>query len=155
MAVPIVRESDVKANPSTIWHACFVHMKFEKWDPDVEVVTDVRGNGCENGTKFTFVMKDGPIKRIPCVLSDVKVNESLRFTGAAVWNLIQFDGLIEISTKNGSNKNFSHIKYSFNMTGPLGTAIMHLNPKAAIQGTEGGLQNMVNLSEEKEEAGSQ
>jgi hypothetical protein len=139
-----VRESDVKATPATIWKVCFADMKFDKWDPDVKEMIDVTG-GCENGTEFKFVMEEGPIKIVPCKLSDVKENESLRFTGAAAGGMIKFDGLIEITPKDAES---SHIKFSFVMKGLLGTPIMWLSPRPAVEGTEGGLQNMVRLSEE-------
>jgi hypothetical protein len=141
---PTVRESDCKATPAIIWKTCFADMKFDKWDPDVSAIEDVSGE-CVNDTSFTFVMKEGPIKKIPCTLSDVKENESLRFTGKAMLGLMAFDGLIEITTKDDST---SHIKYTFDMTGLLGLAVMQLNPQPVVGGTEGGLANIVKLSEE-------
>lgn len=60
--------------------------------------------------------------------------------------LIEFDRLVEITPKGGYIN--SQVKYSFMVSGVPGAATMRLNPKPVIQGTEGGLQNMVTLSEE-------
>jgi len=98
----------------------------------------------ENGTTLVFVMKEGPVKKVPCKLSDVKENVSLRFSGAVAFELMSFDGLVEISKKD---EKISTIKYTFSMGGPLGAMLMVVNPKPAVSGTEGGLANMVKLSE--------
>ena len=139
-----VRESEVKATPETIWKTCFADMKFEKWDVDVVRLEDVSGE-CTNGTTFAFIMKEGPIEKIPCALSDVKENESLRFAGSVLGGMMKFDGFIEITKKDESTSN---IKYTFVMNGLLGTFAMWANSKPAVHGTEKGLENMVSLSEE-------
>jgi hypothetical protein len=144
---PCVRESDVKATPATIWKTCFADMKFEKWDPDVVRLEDVSGE-CKDGTTLSFIMKEGPIKKVPCKLSDVKENESLRFYGIAMGGAMSFDGLIEITAKDD---NTSHIKYTFALNGFLGSMVSWLNPTPIVSGTEGGLANMVKLSEEAQE----
>ena len=141
---PTVRESDVKATPATIWQTCFADMKWEKWDPDVVCLEDLSGE-CIDGTTITFVMNAGPVKKIPCSLSYVKENERLRFAGTALWGLMSFDGLVEITAKDETTSN---IKYTFDMTGVLGTLVLRLNPAPVVGGTEGGLANMVKLSEE-------
>jgi len=141
---PFVYESDVKATPATIWKACFAEMKFEKWDPDVEKLEEISGE-CVNGTTFFFVMKEGPVKKIPCELSDVKENERLIFSGKAMTGLMKFSGLVEITTKDTIN---SHIKYSFTMEGMVGNILAKLKPAVMEKGTEKGLENMVKLSEE-------
>ena len=35
---PIARSAVANATPEAIWKACFEHMKFEMWDPDVTEV---------------------------------------------------------------------------------------------------------------------
>ena len=118
-------------------------MKWESWDPDVEAVEDATG-GCVNGTKFVFVMKEGSIKKIPVVLSDVTENETVRFAGGVLGGAMKFDGFIEISVVDAST---SHVKYSFDMFGPLGSMVVWLNPTPVTNGVEKGLENIKTLSE--------
>ena len=92
-------------------------------------------------------MKEGPLEKVPCTLSNVKTNESLTFSGVAMGGLMQFSGTVEI-TKKGDKE--SHINYTFEMAGCLGSFFSFLNPKPIVHGTEAGLANMVKLSEEKE-----
>eukprot|EP00339_Tiarina_fusa_P028288 CAMPEP_0117047172 /NCGR_PEP_ID=MMETSP0472-20121206/32608_1 /TAXON_ID=693140 ORGANISM="Tiarina fusus, Strain LIS" /NCGR_SAMPLE_ID=MMETSP0472 /ASSEMBLY_ACC=CAM_ASM_000603 /LENGTH=146 /DNA_ID=CAMNT_0004759787 /DNA_START=26 /DNA_END=463 /DNA_ORIENTATION=- len=143
---PCVEESVVKASPATIWKACFAHMEWEKWDPDVTHMEDVSG-GCEEGTLCTFMMKEGPIKRIPCKLSGVKENESLTFSGSVMAGLMQFQGTITISANDDDT---STINYAFDMFGLLGSFVYWAKPEAVLGGTKGGLDNMVKISEEAE-----
>jgi hypothetical protein len=119
-------------------------MKWEMWDPDVSALEEVSGD-CVNGTTFLFVMKEGPIKHIPVSLSDVKENESIRFSGGALGGAMQFDGLIEITA---TEDDASNVKYSFDMFGPLGSLVNWLNPTPVTGGVEKGLENIKNLSEE-------
>ena len=139
---PCVRECDVKATPATIWKMCFAPMKWELWDPDVEIVEDVSGP-CANGTTFVFVMKDSSIKTIPVVLSDVTENESVRFVGGVLGGAMKFDGFIDISVVDSST---SRVTYSFDMFGPLGSLVNWLNPFPVTNGVEKGLENIKNLS---------
>ena len=140
---PCVRDLEVKATPAEIWKSCFVPMKWEQWDPDVEAIEDVSGD-CVNGTTFTFVMISDSVKRIPVTLSDVKENETLRFAGAAVHGLMKFDGFIEIKAKDESS---STITYSFSMFGLLGSLVNWMNPVVVSGGVEKGLENMKKIAE--------
>jgi carbon monoxide dehydrogenase subunit G len=141
---PCVRETNVKATPATIWKAAFEPMKWETWDPDVERLEEVSGS-CVNGTSFLFVMKEGPVKKIPVTLSDIKENETLRFSGAAIGGLMKFDGFIEISEVDATT---SKVKYTFDMTGFLGSVVAKLNPAPVVGGVEKGIENIKTLSEE-------
>ena len=120
-------------------------MKWEMWDPDVEALEEVSG-GCVDGTSFVFVMREGPIKKIPVSLSDVKENESVRFTGEAVGGMMKFDGFIEIAA-SPEDDGASNVQYSFDMFGPLGSFINFINPKPVTGGVEKSLDNIKNLSE--------
>lgn len=140
---PYVQECLVKATPATIWKTCFAPMKWELWDPDVELMQDVSGE-CVNGTTFVFQMKDSSIKKIPVVLSQVQEHESLRFTGGVLGGTMKFDGIIEISVVDATTSN---VKYSFDMFGPLGSLVNWLNPTPVSNGVEKGLENIKNLSE--------
>lgn len=141
---PTVREADCAATAATIWTSCFVDMKWERWDPDVEAVKDVVG-GLADGSTFTFVMKDGPVKETPCKLSNVKDAESLTFSGAAMGGLMSFSGTITLAPNDGGG---THVKYEFGLGGPLGMLVNVLPGAAVVDGVEGGLANIVRISEE-------
>mmetsp|Transcript_21547 Transcript_21547/g.35647 ORF Transcript_21547/g.35647 Transcript_21547/m.35647 type:complete len:92 (+) Transcript_21547:289-564(+) len=87
-------------------------------------------------------MKDGGMK-IPCILSGVKKNESLTFTGKL--GPIKCIGVV-LLTPEGSDK--TKIDYSFVLEGCVGSIMTMFNSKAIVGGTEVGLANMVSLSEE-------
>lgn len=140
---PVVRESDVLATPGTIWNTCFSDMKWEKWDPDVTELVCIEG-GCIEGGTFNFVMKEGPLKIVPCSMSNVKAEKSLTFSGAAMSGFMKFSGTIDLTPKDDST---TTVKYSFLMSGLLGYMIAWFNP-AVVKGTEMGLANIVRLSEE-------
>eukprot|EP00187_Rhodella_violacea_P009308 CAMPEP_0174892436 /NCGR_PEP_ID=MMETSP0167-20121228/7394_1 /TAXON_ID=38298 /ORGANISM="Rhodella maculata, Strain CCMP736" /LENGTH=147 /DNA_ID=CAMNT_0016130935 /DNA_START=118 /DNA_END=561 /DNA_ORIENTATION=+ len=144
---PCLREAEIKATPSTIWKSCFAPMKWEMWDPDVDGTEDVSGD-CVDGTTFVFVMKDGPIKKAKFQLTEVKECETVRFTGRLLGGLMKFDGFFEISAKDDST---SFVKYTFDMTGPLGSFANWAKPAAVVEGVEKGLENIKNISEKAEQ----
>jgi hypothetical protein len=142
---PCVRESDVKASPATVWKTCIAELKWEKWDDDVVCLEGV-DKGLTEGGNIVFVMKDGQaIPKIPVKLTTVKENKHLEYTGSVLYGLMNFGGSIEMSAKDELT---SRIKYSFGMTGLLGSPINWYNPIPVVHGTETGLANMVRLSEE-------
>ena len=100
---------------------------------------------CEDGTTFTFVMKDSGMK-IKQTLSGVKKNESLTFSGTFM--AVKVIGIITL-TPEGSDK--TKIDYSFDMGGCVGSIMKNLNQKSVVGGTEGGLANIVSLSEEAQQ----
>ncbi len=118
-------------------------MQWEKWDPDVQKLEDVSGD-CADGTTLVFVMKDGPIPKIPVTLSGVKDNECLHYHGGVLRGTINFDASIEISIIDDIT---SHVKYSFDMNGIFGSLVNWYNPTPVISGVEQGLENIKNLSE--------
>jgi len=69
---PCEVSATVKATPETIWSTCFEPMKWESWDPDLNAVSDVSTDCCEEGTTCVFEMKDG--SNIPITLSNVEKN---------------------------------------------------------------------------------
>jgi len=139
---------EVLAKPETIWKACFDHMKFELWDPDVTELKNVSGP-CVDGTKFDFGMNSGSM--VPAELSDVKRNECLTFTGKAFAGMLMFKGTIVLSSQNDDR---TKIEYTFETTGFIGKLAGSLGKKRIIHGTEEGLANMIKLSKEKQESNS-
>ena len=140
---PVERTANAAAAPNTIWQTCFTNTEdFAKWDPDVSAVTNAEG-GCADGGKFTFVMKEGPMKEIHCVLSDVAQNERLTFSGGALAGLMKFNGTIELTPKDDLN---TTVKYTFHLQGLIGSLLS--GTKSVVEGTEGGLTNIVKMSEE-------
>jgi hypothetical protein len=87
--------------------------QWESWDPDLKETKDVVG-GCENGTTCTFVMNDG--NNIPVLLSNVKQNTSLTFSGGMFAGLLKFEGRVLISPIDSST---SKIDYRY---------VVELNP---------------------------
>ena len=140
------REAVAKATAETIWKTCFVPMKWETWDPDVEKLEDVtanaKGEKLYDGSKFTFVMTTGI--KAPCTIT-MKEYESLIFKGAFFKGLVGFEGKILLApVEEASTK----LTYSFSLTGMLGGVMGMINKKAVVEGTEKGLENIVKLSEE-------
>jgi hypothetical protein len=84
-----------------------------------------------NGTTFNFNMKDGNI--VPCILTNVKENEFITFSGGMFGGLVHPKGTI-IMTQEGSNR--IKIDYSFGITGCIGNIISLVNKKAVVGGTE-------------------
>ena len=118
-------------------------MKWEEWDPDVQHLEDVSGD-CVNGTKLVFVMKDGPIPKIPVTLRGVKENESIQYHGGVLWGTMKFDASIEITALED---NTSFVRYTFDMHGLLGSVVHWYNPAPVTVGVEKGLENIKRLSE--------
>eukprot|EP00533_Pseudo-nitzschia_delicatissima_P014687 CAMPEP_0197283926 /NCGR_PEP_ID=MMETSP1432-20130617/25180_1 /TAXON_ID=44447 /ORGANISM="Pseudo-nitzschia delicatissima, Strain UNC1205" /LENGTH=146 /DNA_ID=CAMNT_0042750925 /DNA_START=50 /DNA_END=490 /DNA_ORIENTATION=+ len=143
---PCEVSSSVSATPETIWETCFVPMKWEEWDPDLNEVKDASG-GCEDGMTCVFAMKDG--NDIPITLKDVVPNKSLTFSGGMLGGAIGATGIVLITPVDATT---SKIDYSFELSGCLGGIFGKLNAKAIVEGTEGGLANMVKLSEEAQKA---
>jgi Polyketide cyclase / dehydrase and lipid transport len=141
---PYIKECEVKASPATIWEACFAPMTWETWDPDVAHIENVSG-GLVTGTSFEFIMKEGPVKNIPVVLTDVKEHEVIKYVGSVLKGAMKFDSLVEIFQLDAHT---SRVRYSFDMFGVLGSTVNYLNPKAVTNGVDGGLANIKRLSEE-------
>ena len=139
---PIEASATVAATPETIWQTCFAPMKWESWDPDLKAVTDVSG-GCEDGTTCIFAMKDG--NNIPIKLSNVVKNESVDFSSGMFYGLLGAEGKVKISSLDDDT---SKIDYSFELKGFLGSIVSVVKKKECVEGTEGGLANMVKLSED-------
>jgi hypothetical protein len=141
---PYVQDCEIKASPATIWKACFAPMKWETWDHDITHIENLPGT-LATGTAFEFVMRDGPIPRIPVILTDVKEYEVVKYEGSVLHGAMKFHAVIEI---NPVEENVSSVKYSFDMFGILGSTIHYLNPKPVTGGVETGLANIKRLSEE-------
>ena len=139
---PIRVSAAVKATPTAIWETCFAPMKWQIWDPDLAEMQDVSG-GCEDGATCIFAMNDG--SSFPIELSNVKKNESVDFSGGALGGMLRAEGKVLISTVDDTT---SKIDYSFELKGFLGSIVSVIKKKECVHGTEGGLANMVKLSEE-------
>ena len=139
---PIEASATVAATPETIWQTCFASMKWESWDPDLDAVTDASG-GCEEGTTCIFAMKDG--NKIPIKLSNVEKNKSVDFSGGMFYGLLGAEGKVQISSIDDAT---SKIDYSFELKGFIGSIVSVVKKRECVEGTEGGLANMVKLSEE-------
>lgn len=142
-----------KATASTVWTSCFANMKWETWDIDISELSEVSGP-LENGTTFNFVMKDSNIIA-PCVLSNVKENESFTFSGQMLKGIAKFKGTVllkpvpddEKKHTPNNNKGVTEIDYTFEMYGPLGGLMNFFKSKEIINGTEKGLEKMIEISD--------
>jgi hypothetical protein len=141
---PVVRSATVKATPSKIW-SIFGDMKWESWDPDLESVENIEG-GFADGATATFVMKkeSGGMK-FPIVITNFIPEKQFTFEGKAVGGLLKFAGTFELEPKTD---NETTVTFTYSMTGMLGGLMTMFNSKAVVGGTEGGLANVVKLSEE-------
>mmetsp|Transcript_19327 Transcript_19327/g.56423 ORF Transcript_19327/g.56423 Transcript_19327/m.56423 type:complete len:99 (-) Transcript_19327:165-461(-) len=94
-------------------------------------------------------MKDGGMN-CPTLCTDVVENEKFTFSGGFAKGLIKYCGRIVLTPKEGSAEDApqTHISYSFEMKGFMGTIVAALNSKAVVGGTEKGLENIVKLSED-------
>mmetsp|Transcript_28936 Transcript_28936/g.40572 ORF Transcript_28936/g.40572 Transcript_28936/m.40572 type:complete len:152 (+) Transcript_28936:80-535(+) len=146
---PVEREALVKATPKTIWTTCFQDMKWEKWDPDIVEVTNVRNGGFMDGGTFDFVMKEGSMKVVPCTLSNFVHEKSFTFSGSVMGGFLSFVGTIEL-TPTAETEKETKVNYTFELSGCLGSLLSCANPKPIVDGTENGLANIVRLSEEAE-----
>lgn len=140
---PIEVSATVAATPETIWQTCFEPMKWESWDPDLKEVKDVSTSGCEEGTACTFAMNDG--SNIPITLSNVQKNKSLDFKGGMLGGIVRAEGKVMISPVDSTT---SKIDYSFQLLGFIGSIVGMVKKKECVEGTQGGLDNMVKMSEE-------
>ena len=99
--------SNVAATPETIWKACFSHMKWERWDPDLNAVKKVSGNGdCEEGTTCIFAMADGT--DIPITLSNVVMNKSVDFNGGKLGGMVRAEGTVRITPIDSMNSKIDY-----------------------------------------------
>ena len=140
---PCKVSATVKATPETIWNTVFEPMKWESWDPDLNAVSDVSTDGCEEGTTCIFAMKDG--NNIPIALSNVEKNKSVDFKGSVAGGIIRAEGKVLITPVDATT---SKIDYSFALLGFVGSLVSMIKKKEVVGGTQGGLDNMVRLSEE-------
>jgi hypothetical protein len=139
---PYQVSATVAATPATIWQTCFAPMKWESWDPDLKAVTDVSG-GCEEGASCNFAMNDG--SDIPMTLSNVEENKSLDFKGSVLFGIVRAEGKVRIAPVDDAT---SKIDYSFELLGFAGSVVTALKRSEVVEGTKGGLDNMVKMSEE-------
>ncbi|EJK58388.1 hypothetical protein THAOC_21494 [Thalassiosira oceanica] len=141
---PCEVSATVRATPATIWSSCFEPMKWESWDPDLRELKDVSGP-CDSGTTCTFAMNNG--QDIPAELIDVRKNECLTFRGKAFFGTVKFEGNV-LYRKIPNEEAISRIDYTFRLHGMLGGAVNLFQRDEVVHGTQGGLDNMVRLSEE-------
>ena len=157
---PCIRVAqNVKATPSTIWNTCIAPMNWEQWDEDIVGLEPPKSSKqtsggtpqleLEVGKSFTFIMKDSSVKEIPVTSLQVKPNEVIEYKGGVMYGLLKVWGKIEINPSTTDNTT-SDVKYSFELSGLLGSLAMWKDPKPVVHGTEKGLANIVRLSEEKE-----
>mmetsp|Transcript_50506 Transcript_50506/g.107588 ORF Transcript_50506/g.107588 Transcript_50506/m.107588 type:complete len:150 (-) Transcript_50506:257-706(-) len=146
---PVEVSATVAATPETIWQTCFERMEhWALWDPDLKEVKDVSGSGsCEEGTTCVFAMNDG--SNPPMTLSNVEKNKSVDFKGSFLGGVIKAEGKVRINPVDSST---SKLDYSFQLLGLAGPLVSMLMKKAVIGGTQGGLDNMVKMSEEAQKA---
>mmetsp|Transcript_20443 Transcript_20443/g.35134 ORF Transcript_20443/g.35134 Transcript_20443/m.35134 type:complete len:148 (+) Transcript_20443:47-490(+) len=139
---PVQVSATVAATPETIWSTCFEPMKWESWDPDLKEVTDVVG-GCEEGATCIFAMNDG--SKVPITLSNVTKNASLDFKGGMLGGILRCEGNVRIAPVDEAT---SKIDYNFELLGFVGSIVSVIKKKEVVGGTQGGLDNMVKMSEE-------
>ena len=135
------RKALANVDPATIWRTCFVPMKWETWDPDVNKLENVKG-GCTEGATFDYVMKDG--MRAKATLSDVVENRSLTFSGSLMGGLVGFQGILRLIPKDDAN---TEIEYEFGMKGFLGSIAGYFSKTKIVHGVEEGLRRIVNIAE--------
>ena len=147
----VERESLCAASASTIWDTCFRNMKWDSWDPDVERMEDIdESSVLKEGATATFVMeKSSGGSKFPIMAVDVEENKAFTFKGGMLGGMVKVLGIIVLEEKEGENETL--VKYTFSMTGLVGTAVAALTSKAIVGGTEGGLANIVKLSEEAQQ----
>lgn len=143
---PVECETKVAATPKIIWETCFAPMKWELWDPDMEEMVDVNGDGMRDGTKLIFYMKDG--KEIKIKLANCIKYQSVYFSGKygtcmPATSKIQ---IIPIQDSD-SEKIETEIVYSFELNGCVGSCVTAIYEPMLVNGTEVGLCNIKKLSE--------
>mmetsp|Transcript_13693 Transcript_13693/g.29417 ORF Transcript_13693/g.29417 Transcript_13693/m.29417 type:complete len:96 (-) Transcript_13693:265-552(-) len=90
-------------------------------------------------------MNDG--SNIPITLSNVVKNKSVDFKGGMLGGAVGAEGKVMI-TPIVEDSSKSKIEYSFELKGLFGSIVAFLKKKECVEGTKGGLDNMVKLSEE-------
>ena len=108
----------------------------------VKEVKDVSG-GCTEGATCIFAMNDG--SNIPITLSNVQKMKSLDFKGGVLGGIVRAEGKVRIAAVDEST---SKIDYSFELLGFVGSIVSFVKKKEVVEGTHGGLDNMVKMSEE-------
>ena len=88
-------------------------------------------------------MKDG--NKFPIALSNVVKHKSVDFSGGVLGGFVRAEGKVLITPVDEST---SKIDYSFELLGFLGSIVSAIKRKEVVGGTEGGLKNMVTMSEE-------
>ena len=141
---PVERSSVVNATAETIWKTCFEPMKSDSWDPDVKELQDVSGP-CENGTTFIFVMNDG--SKVPTALSKVEANRTLTFSGSILGGAMGFSGTVDLKPQD-TDPTRTQVTYRFGLRGCVGGVFALLKSEMVVGGTEGGLANIVRMSED-------
>lgn len=79
---------------------------------------------------------------------DVRKNERLTFRGKAFFGAVKFEGNVLISKVDTNEETVSKIDYTFRLHGLLGGPMNLFQRDEVVHGTQGGLDNMVRLSEE-------
>merc|ERR1739848_349929 len=136
------------ATRETIWRTCFEDVEqWNKWDPDMDKVTDATGP-CETGTTMTFHLKDGG--KFPMKCENVVKHERLGFTGKFLLGMAGAEGTIVLKDRAGSTAAApeTEVTYTFKLSGLLGSVFGRMNAKGITHGTEEGLANVVKLSQE-------
>ena len=146
----VEREDIVKAPAEVIWKTCFENLEFDKWDPDLKEITNKSSLKCENGTKLTFIMKDG--NQLPMELSNVEENKSMTFAGGVLMGAMFGIGTF-VLTPVDDDANKTKVVYTFELKGCLGALLSFFNKAAVINGTEHGLENVKQLSEKAQAEG--
>jgi hypothetical protein len=140
----VTRDAIVAADAETIWKTCFASLEFDKWDPDLKEISNKSSDECKDGTKLTFVMKDG--NELPMTLSNVKENKSMTFAGGVLMNAMFGKGTF-ILTPDDEDGSKTKVEYTFELSGCLGAILSMVNKAAVIGGTEHGLENVKRMSE--------
>merc|ERR1719296_35077 len=97
---------------------------------------------------MNFHMKTGSV--LLCTLSNVAENKSLTFSGSAVGGLMKFEGIIHLEPTDDDST--TKVKYSFGMSGAVGSVFQYIQSKYVVGGTETGLENIVRMSEEAQKS---
>ena len=136
----------ISAPPTLIWNTCLAPMQWQDWDHNLHQLRNVSGK-CENGTTAIFEQTDG--REFMFTLHDVVKDRSVMFSGQALGGTLKAEGKILITPID----NFStRIEYSFELSGTIGFVVALLRKRDVVEGTEGGLRNMVKMVEEEVQA---
>mmetsp|Transcript_4184 Transcript_4184/g.9107 ORF Transcript_4184/g.9107 Transcript_4184/m.9107 type:complete len:187 (+) Transcript_4184:155-715(+) len=141
---PVECKTKVAATPKIIWETCFAPMKWELWDPDMEKMVNVNGDGVNDGTEVKFYMKDG--KKIKISLANCIKYQSVYFSGK-YGTCMPATSKIQIIPIEDSEKIQTEIVYSFELNGCVGSCVTAMYEPMLVNGTEVGLCNIKKLSE--------